>query len=95
MGQIFYLADAGKKIEELKTSVFAEKLHARGYEVLYMDDPIDEIVLQHMGNFEGKSFQNVAKSSLKLGDEDTDAESEKDPGGATGDLQPDRSTPWG
>ncbi|KAF9537469.1 hypothetical protein EC957_008097 [Mortierella hygrophila] len=72
---IFYFT--GANVDEIKQSPFVESLLARGYEVLYMDDPIDEIVLQHMGNFEGKSFQNVAKSSLKLGDEDTDAESEK------------------
>ncbi|KAG0074708.1 hypothetical protein BGZ90_010540 [Linnemannia elongata] len=72
---IFYFT--GANVDEIKQSPFVESLLARGYEVLYMDDPIDEIVLQHIGNFEGKAFQNVAKSSLKLGDEDTDAESEK------------------
>lgn len=72
---IFYFT--GANVDEIKQSPFVESLLARGYEVLYMDDPIDEIVLQHIGNFEGKSFQNVAKSSLKFGDEDTDAESEK------------------
>ncbi|KAF9130776.1 hypothetical protein BGW39_002686 [Mortierella sp. 14UC] len=72
---IFYFT--GANVEEIQQSPFVESLLARGYEVLYMDDPIDEIVLQHLANFEGKSFQNVAKSSLKLGDEDTDAESEK------------------
>ncbi|KAF9920158.1 hypothetical protein FBU30_010053 [Linnemannia zychae] len=72
---IFYFT--GANIEEIQQSPFVESLLARGYEVLYMDDPIDEIVLQHVGNFEGKNFQNVAKSSLKLGDEDTDVASEK------------------
>ncbi|KAG0273244.1 hypothetical protein BGZ95_010936 [Linnemannia exigua] len=72
---IFYFT--GANVEEIQQSPFVESLLARGYEVLYMDDPIDEIVLQHLANFEGKSFQNVAKSSLKLGDEDTDAASEK------------------
>ncbi|KAF8936893.1 hypothetical protein BGZ47_009282 [Haplosporangium gracile] len=72
---IFYFT--GSNVEEIQQSPFVESLLARGYEVLYMDDPIDEIVLQHIANFEGKSFQNVAKSSLKLGDEDTDTASEK------------------
>ncbi|KAG0299465.1 hypothetical protein BGZ98_010031 [Dissophora globulifera] len=65
---IFYFT--GSNVDEIKQSPFVESLLARGYEVLYMDDPVDEIVLSHLNNFEGKSFQNVAKSDLKLGDED-------------------------
>ncbi|KAG0365162.1 Hsp90 protein-domain-containing protein [Gamsiella multidivaricata] len=65
---IFYFT--GSNVDEIKQSPFVESLLARGFEVLYMDDPIDEIVLSHLSNFEGKAFQNVAKSDLKLGDED-------------------------
>jgi len=35
----------GKKAEELAESVFIEKLHARGYEVLLLTEPLDEILL--------------------------------------------------
>ncbi|KAF8939036.1 Hsp90 protein-domain-containing protein [Dissophora ornata] len=72
---IFYFT--GANVDEIKQSPFVESLLARGYEVLYMDDPVDEIVLSHLANFEGKVFQNVAKSDLKLGDED-EAETEKE-----------------
>ncbi|GJJ74354.1 molecular chaperone HtpG [Entomortierella parvispora] len=64
---IFYFT--GANIEEIKQSPFVESLLARGYEVLYMDDPVDEIVLNQLANFEGKKFQNVGKSDLNLGDE--------------------------
>jgi heat shock protein beta len=46
--QIFYLAEAGKLIEDLQNSVFVEKLHARGYEVLLLNEPLDEIMIQHV-----------------------------------------------
>jgi heat shock protein 90kDa beta len=42
---IFFLADAGKTKEVLAKSVFVEKLHARGYEVLLLGEPLDEIFL--------------------------------------------------
>ena len=36
--QIFFLANVGQTIDNLKNSVFIEKLTARGYEVLLMND---------------------------------------------------------
>ena len=41
--QIFYLADMGKDPETLAQSVFVEKLTARGYETLLLNEPLDEI----------------------------------------------------
>lgn len=64
---IFFLAGIDDK--ELKASPFAERLIARGYEVLYFSEPIDEIMVQHMPTFSGKTFQNIAKEGLKFGDE--------------------------
>lgn len=49
--QIFYLADIGKTSEELAKSVFVEKLHARGYEVLLLNEPLDEIFVQNLKNW--------------------------------------------
>ncbi|KAF9365877.1 hypothetical protein BGX34_007826 [Mortierella sp. NVP85] len=72
---IFYFT--GSTIDEIKQSPFVESLLARGYEVLFMDDPVDEIVLSQLGNFEGKTFQNVGKSDLNLGDESS-AEDDKE-----------------
>lgn len=46
--QIFYLADMGKPAEHLAGSVFVEKLHARGYEVFLLNEPLDEILIQHL-----------------------------------------------
>ena len=46
--QIFYLADMGKSPSELAKSVFIEKLHARGYEVLLLGDPLDEVFITNI-----------------------------------------------
>jgi heat shock protein beta len=41
--QIFFLANVGQTIDNLKKSVFVEKLTARGYEVLLMNDAMYEV----------------------------------------------------
>ncbi|KIJ20006.1 hypothetical protein PAXINDRAFT_166181 [Paxillus involutus ATCC 200175] len=70
--QIFYLADMGKSPEHLAGSVFVEKLHARGYEVLLLNEPLDEILTQTLRNWKGIPFQDVAKAGLKFGDDSED-----------------------
>ncbi|KEP55374.1 cation-transporting ATPase [Rhizoctonia solani 123E] len=75
--QIFFLAGIGQRPEELAKSLFVEKLHARGYEVLLLNDPMDEILMSHLRNWKGMQFQDAAKKGLKFGDEDEDAEEEK------------------
>ncbi|TFK75925.1 HSP90-domain-containing protein [Pluteus cervinus] len=72
--QIFYLAEMGKKSEDLARSVFIEKLHARGYEVLLLTDPLDEILIGNLREWKSFPFQDVAKAGLQFGDEDLDAE---------------------
>ncbi|KAI0796792.1 cation-transporting ATPase [Abortiporus biennis] len=72
--QIFYLADMGQEAENLAKSVFVEKLHARGYEVLLMGQPLDEIFVQNLRAWKKYPFQDVAKAGLKFGDEDDDEE---------------------
>ncbi|KAG9100480.1 hypothetical protein FS749_015073 [Ceratobasidium sp. UAMH 11750] len=75
--QIFYLAGIGQSASELAKSLFIEKLHARGYEVLLLNDPMDEILMSHLRNWKGMQFQDAAKKGLKFGDEDEDPEDEK------------------
>merc|ERR1711881_326428 len=66
--QIFYMA--GSSMDEVKNSPFVERLLRKGYEVLYLIEPVDEYCTQSLPEFEGKKFQNVAKEGLKIGDEE-------------------------
>ncbi|KAH9918203.1 heat shock protein Hsp90 [Epithele typhae] len=72
--QIFYLADMGKLTHDLAKSVFIEKLHARGYEVLLLGDPLDEVFITNVRRWKKIGFQDVAKAGLKFGDENIDEE---------------------
>lgn len=59
---------AGKNRAEVEKSPFVERLLKKGYEVLFLIEPVDEYCIQSLPEFEGKKFQNVAKEGLKLDD---------------------------
>ena len=55
--------------QEAEASPFVERLLKKGYEIMYLVDPVDEYCVQNLPEFEGKKFQNVAKEGLQFGDE--------------------------
>jgi heat shock protein 90kDa beta len=61
---IYYIA--GTNRDELAKSPFVERLLKKGYEVLYLVDPIDEYCMQSIPEFEGKRLQNVAKDGFNI-----------------------------
>jgi heat shock protein beta len=68
--QIYFMAGVGQPSDQLARSPFVEKLQARGYEVLLLDLPSDEPMMQALGSFMGLAVQDVAKKGLVFGDED-------------------------
>lgn len=66
---IYYMA--GSSRSEVEKSPFVERLLRKGYEVLYLVEPVDEYCIQSLPEFEGKKLQNVAKEGLKLDDSET------------------------
>jgi heat shock protein beta len=72
---IYYIAGENKK--ELESSPFLEKLKKRGYEVIYMTDPIDEYAVQHMDEFEDNKLMNASKEDLKFGDKEEKKEKKR------------------
>jgi len=61
---IYYIA--GTSRDELAKSPFVERLLKKGYEVLYLVDPIDEYCMQSLPEFESKRLKNVAKDGLDI-----------------------------
>ncbi len=61
---IYYIT--GECREVVENSVFVERVKKRGYEVLYMVDPIDEYAVQQLKEYDGKQLVSVTKEGLEL-----------------------------
>jgi len=70
---IFYIT--GESRAQVAHSPFTESLKKKGYEVIYMVDPIDEYMVQQMKEFDGKKLKSCTKEGLDL--EETDDEKKK------------------
>jgi molecular chaperone HtpG len=70
---IFFIT--GENKPSVTNSPFIEQLKKRGYEVIYMIDPIDEYVIQQLKDYDGKKLKNCTKEGLDL--EETDDEKKK------------------
>jgi len=69
-GQKYVYYIVGESLEKVKNSPFLEKVEAKGYEVVYMTETIDEYVVGALTDYEGHELQSVTKENLKLGDEE-------------------------
>ena len=67
---IFYIT--GESRQQVANSPFIEKLKNKGYEVLYLVDPIDEYSIQQLKDYEGKPLKCCTKEGLDI--EETDDE---------------------
>jgi molecular chaperone HtpG len=72
--QIFYAT--GPSREQLLASPHLEAFKAKGYEVLLLTDPVDEVWVGSVTEFDGKPLQSVAKGEVDLDSEDEKAASE-------------------
>jgi len=61
---IYYIT--GENREQVKTSAFVERIVKRGFEVLFMIDPIDEYAVQQLREYDGKQLTCVSKEGLEL-----------------------------
>nr|CAH7712570.1 unnamed protein product [Callosobruchus chinensis] len=52
--------------EQVAHSAFVERVKKRGFEVVYMTEPIDEYVVQQLKEYDGKQLVSVTKEGLEL-----------------------------
>ncbi|HVZ35602.1 MAG TPA: molecular chaperone HtpG, partial [Polyangiaceae bacterium] len=79
---IYYAAGTSRAL--IEKSPHLEGLRKRGYEVLYMTDPIDPFAVSSLNEFEGKPLVNAMTEDLKLeGDEPAEAPENEAKGAAS------------
>uniref|UniRef100_A0A1I8EE86 HATPase_c domain-containing protein n=1 Tax=Wuchereria bancrofti TaxID=6293 RepID=A0A1I8EE86_WUCBA len=62
--QIYFIT--GESREAVASSAFVERVKRRGFEVVYMTDPIDEYCVQQLKEYDGKKLVSVTKEGLEL-----------------------------
>ncbi|MCE7887870.1 MAG: molecular chaperone HtpG [Alphaproteobacteria bacterium PRO2] len=74
--EIYYIS--GEKIDTLISSPQIEGFRARGIEVLYLTDTIDDFWLQNVPEYKGRKFKSVTKGDINLGQDDKKPEAPKE-----------------
>ncbi|MBD2832630.1 molecular chaperone HtpG [Streptomyces sp. FT05W] len=67
--QIYYMT--GESRAAMESSPHMEAFRAKGFEVLLLTDPVDEVWVQSVPEFDGKPLQSISKGEVDL---DTDEE---------------------
>merc|ERR1712000_792805 len=65
---IYYIT--GESIAAVSASPFLESLRKKGFEVLYMVDPIDEYCVQQLKEYDGKKLLCATKEGLNIDESD-------------------------
>ena len=65
---IYYMT--GESLDMMKTSPYLEKLKEKGYEVLLLNDPVDEWVLNSLTEYDKKKMVSITKGDLDLSTEE-------------------------
>lgn len=74
--QIFYAT--GESRQQLLKSPHLEAFKAKGYEVLLLTDPVDEVWVDAVSEFDGRALQSVAKGEVDLDSEDEKSANESE-----------------
>jgi len=61
---IYYIT--GESKDQVANSAFVERVKKRGFEVVYMVEPIDEYCVQQLKEYDGKQLVSVTKEGLEL-----------------------------
>uniref|UniRef100_A0A669B516 Heat shock protein 90, alpha (cytosolic), class B member 1 n=1 Tax=Oreochromis niloticus TaxID=8128 RepID=A0A669B516_ORENI len=73
---IYYIT--GESKDQVANSAFVERVRKRGFEVLYMTEPIDEYCVQQLKEFDGKTLVSVTKEGLELPEDEEEKKKMED-----------------
>ena len=72
--EIYYLYSPSR--ETLESGPHMEAFKAKGYEVLYLYEPVDEFVMTGLGKFSDKPLVSADNAEIELSDEDSGAKAD-------------------
>ena len=82
---IFYVV--GESFATVKNSPHLEVFRKKGIEVLLLTDHVDEWLVNHLTEFDGKELQSITKGELDLGDIGNKEEEQKETEEKTGEYK--------
>ena len=74
--QVYYLTGESRRVVE--NSPHLEVFKEKCYEVLYLVEPVDELLVQSLTDYESKKLKSVSKRSVKLGNEEEKEKSQQE-----------------
>jgi molecular chaperone HtpG len=83
--EIYYITGAARS--EVEKSPYLEGLKDKGYEVLFMLDEIDDIIINGLGVFKEKNFKSILKGDINLEDSEKQEEAKKEYEGLLGVIK--------
>jgi len=72
---IYYIT--GESIKQVEKSPFLEEAKKRGFEVIYMTEPIDEYCVQQLKEYDGKKLVCLSKEGVEFPESDDEKEKKK------------------
>jgi molecular chaperone HtpG len=83
--EIYYIT--GKNRKELENSPYLEALKEKDYEVLFMTDEIDDIIISSLMKYKDKNFKSILKGDINLQTEEEKKESKENFGKLTDKIK--------
>ncbi|MFL6237440.1 MAG: molecular chaperone HtpG, partial [Thermoanaerobaculia bacterium] len=74
--EIYYLT--GESRSQVENSPHLEAFKDKGYEVLYLIDPVDELLTQSLHEYGGKRLKSAGKGTVSLGSEEEKKQTEEE-----------------
>jgi molecular chaperone HtpG len=73
--EILYLTGESRKV--IENSPHLESVRQKGYEVLYLSDPVDELMVQGLHEFQEHKLKSVTKGRFELGTDEEKKQAEE------------------
>jgi molecular chaperone HtpG len=73
--EILYLTGESRKV--IENSPHLESVRQKGYEVLYLSDPVDELMVQHLHEFQEHKLKSVTKGRFEMGTDEEKKQAEE------------------